>query len=115
MRSKSVLMTLRQREMEFLDNAQAGSEEYIAAQKRLISIEGEIFKREQAEEDAVRKQKESKSERRRRICNSITESVDVAGKIALPVFGIVAVIAAERDIVFGSALKDIVKCFIPKR
>lgn len=93
-----------ERERTHLEGLKVGSEEYEKSFARLIELEDRLADLE--------KHLEGKKDR---TVKNVIEGVKVAGGIALPLVGYVAVTAFEKNETFTSALKGVVNCFIPKK
>lgn len=115
MNLKTLLRDQIEREHAYLIDQAVGSEEYNASMQRLNTLEDKLVDLEHYEADAIRKDKQAEEEKKdRRIRNSI-EITKVATGVALPLIGLVAITAFEKDDTFTSALKGYVNCFIPKK
>lgn len=97
MGSKKRLNELVKIEREYFDTLTVGTPEYAESQERLMNLEKQIT----ALDEGVGK--------------TVIGFVDIAGKIALPVFGWVVVTAFEKNDSLTSSLKKTVDCFLPKR
>lgn len=102
-KARSIVMEMIEREREHLNGCEVGTEEYNDSQKRLIALEEKL-----AELDRI--DIESKD----RFWKFIVEAIKVVGcGIALPVIGLVAITAQERDITYTGAMKALLSSFIP--
>lgn len=115
METKELLIKLIEREGEYCDNQEVGTEEYNKSFKRLIDLKKELESIENSEYEHSRKEREMKELKFDRITKNSIEIVKVGGGIILPLIGYVAVVAFEREETFTSALKGVVNCFIPKK
>ena len=94
---KALLVKLIEREEEYCDSCEIGSEEYVKSLERLTKLREQL--------DAQRDQKG----------RLVVEGVKVAGGIVLPVIGWVVITAFEREDTLTTSLKKTVDCFLPKR
>lgn len=106
--SKDVLLTLIEREKKHCDSLIIGSAEYVESFGRLMQLESLLAELEKAEHEKNVAKKE-------RIVNTILECLKIGSNIGLPLIGYVAIISAEKEITFTGALRDVTKCFLPKR
>ena len=109
------LMKLKEREEAYLSMQTDGSEEYVKSAARLLDIDRQIQSIKEAEENAKRKEREVKSERRDRIFGRCIDVFKAGAGVVLPIIGLVCMTAAEKDITFRGALADYTKLFIPKK
>ena len=108
MRSKEVLLELIERERKHCEGLEIGSEKYIASFNRLTKLEEMMVELEKAEH-------EKDDAKKARIIQTILECVKIGCNVTLPLVGYVAILAAEKEITFTGALRDITKCFLPKQ
>lgn len=104
-----------EREHEYLCQQEVGSEEYNASMKRLGELESKLFDLVKLDLESADKKKQMAEERRDRKTKNIIEVVKTASGIALPVFGLIGIMAFEKEQTFTSALRDYVKYFLPKK
>lgn len=102
METRTMVEQLIERENKYLVEQTVGTDEYNASLERLLTLEAKLADTEKVRDD-----------KKDRIVKYILEGVRVGGGIALPIFGIVAITAQEREITYTSALKSLIGCFIP--
>lgn len=95
---KNAICEQIEREREYLNKQEAGSEEYVASQKRL----SELYKLID----------DSKGRRNQLIMDA---TKFVVGGVIIPVSGLLYITAKEEGITFTGALRDYTKLFLPKR
>ena len=115
METKSILMKLIERETEYCEGYDVGTEEYNSSFKRLLDLKKELETLEKSEVEHERKEREMKELKKDRITKNGIEIVKVGGSIMLPIIGLVAITAFEREDTFTTSLKGFVNCFIPKK
>lgn len=101
---KTVLREQIERESAHLSKLEVGTEDYCKSLDRLNILEDkmtELTKFEDGKKD--------------RTVKNIIEGVKVAGGIVLPVIGLVAITAFEKEETFTTSLRGFVNCFIPKK
>lgn len=101
------LKDLIKRERGYIDTLDTGSDEYVNGTKRLMELEkllSEIEKNEAEMEQA----------KKSRRMGGILEGAKIAVSVLMPLIGYVAIVAAEKEITFTGALRDVTKCFLPK-
>lgn len=108
MRSKEVLLNLIEREREHCEGLEIGSEKYIASFNRLTKLEELLSDLEKAE-------REKDDAKKARVIQTILECVKIGCNVTLPLIGYVVLVAAEKEITFTGALRDVTKCFLPKQ
>ena len=102
------LKDLIERQRRYIDTLDNGTDEYVSAVKLLMDLEKELSEIEKNEAEMVQDQKS------RRV-GTILEAVKIATNVGLPLVGYVVIVAAEKDITFTGALRDVTKCFLPKK
>lgn len=102
------LKDLIERERRYIDTLNTGSDEYVKSMERLMDLEKLLSEIEKNEAEMDQAQKS-------RLIGVILESAKIATNVALPLIGYVAIVAAEKDITFTGALRDVTKCFLPKK
>lgn len=108
MANETTLKALIDREKKYCDTLEEGSEEYVSSTKRLIDLEKELsnIKKNEAEVDIARESRKN---------GNIIEWAKIGANVVLPLIGFVAIVAAEKEITFTGALRDITKSFLPKK
>lgn len=86
-----------EREEKYLSKQEVGTEEYKASLCRLNELETQLAGL-----------KDSKAK-------NVIETAKVVAGVAMPLIGYVAIIAAEKELTFAGALRDVTKCFLPKK
>ena len=104
-----------EREHAYLCGQQVGSDEYNASMKRLGELENKLFDLLKLDLESADKQKQMDEERKDRRTRNIIEIVKTASGIAMPIVGLVGIMAFEKEQTFTSALRDYVKYFLPKK
>lgn len=102
------LKDLIERQRGYIDTLDNGTDEYVSAVKLLMDLEKELSEIEKNEAEMVQAQKS-------RHVGAILEAVKIATNVGLPLIGYVVIVAAEKDITFTGALRDVTKCFLPKK
>ena len=101
---KTLLREQIERESEHLSKLEVGTEEYCKSQDRLNILEDKMT-------DLVKFDDTKKD----RTIKNVIEGVKTAGGIVLPVIGLVAITAFEKNDSFTTSLRGFVNCFIPKK
>lgn len=103
------LTELIEREKAFLSEQEVGTDEYVASLNRLTKLEQQLVE--------IQKHKDTVSEgKKNRILGAIGAVAKVAiVDIGIPVVGLIAITAAEKEITFTGALRDYTKLFLPKK
>lgn len=104
MEQKTLLRERYEREYEYLSKQEVGSDEYNASMSRLNILE-----------DKLNDQERFKKERKDRLFSNINEGVKTASGIVLPLVGLVAITAFEKNDTFTTSLRGIVNCFLPRK
>lgn len=115
MELKTLLREDIEREHNYLLEQEVGSDEYNTSMKRLGELEGKLFNLMQLETESADKKQQRMDERRDRKYKYIFEGVKTASGIIVPFVGLIGIMAFEKEQTFTSALKDYVKCFVPKK
>ena len=115
MKSKTVIMELIEKEKQYCEGLEPGSDEYNKSIYRLIDLNKELENIENSETAATQKTQELAERKKDQRTKNIIEGVKVGSGIVLPLIGYVVVVAFEKDDSFTSALKGVVNCFIPKK
>ena len=101
------LKDLIERERRHIDTLSTGTDEYVSSMKRLMELEKLLSEIEKNEAEINQAQKS------RRMGDGI-EIAKLVVSVAMPVVGLVVIVAEEREITFTGAMRDITKCFLPK-
>lgn len=104
MNSETLLRERIKREYEYQKEHDVGTDEYNASMSRLNTLEDKLTELEN-----------SKSEKNDRIVKNVIEGVKVGSGIVLPIIGLVAITAFEKNDTFTTSLRGFVQCFIPKK
>lgn len=126
---KTLLLNLIEREQNYFDSQESGSEEYVSSQKRLMNLKSQLTDLEKTETELetareklnitkaeleVTKDASAKEDKDRLIRN-VLEGVKVGSGIVLPIIGLVAITAVEKDITFTGSLREYTRYFLPKK
>lgn len=112
---KTLLREQIERESTYLGGQTVGSEEYNASMERLNVLEDKYAELEKTESEGLRKDKQLEEEKKDRKHRTVNEYVKTASGIVLPVIGLVAITAFERNDSFTTSLRGFVNCFIPRK
>ena len=115
MELKTLLYDDIEREHDYLSEQEVGSEEYNSSLKRLSDLEAKLFDLEKFESETAMRNEQMQDEKKDRLIKNIFEGVKIGSGIVVPIIGLVAITAFEKDDTFTSALKGYVNCFIPKK
>ena len=106
--NETALKDLIERERRHIEKLDIGSDEYVKCMERLMELERLVSEFEKIE---IEKEQSRKS----RHMGTAIEWAKIVTNIVMPLIGLIAIIAAERDITFTGAFRDVTKCFLPKR
>ena len=126
---KTLLLNLIEREQNYFDSQESGSEEYVSSQKRLMNLKSQLTDLEKTETeletareklDITKAELEvtkdaSVKEDKDRLIRNILEGVKVGSGIVLPIIGLVAITAVEKDTTFTGSLREYTRYFLPKK
>ena len=115
MELKDLLREDIKREHDFMCEQQVGSDEYNASMKRLGELENKLFDLVKLESESADKEKQLTDAGKDRKIKYIFEGIKVASGVIVPFVGLVGIMAFEKEQTFTSALRDYVKCFVPKK
>ena len=116
MYSKTVLYGMIDRERDYLETQEVGTEEYNSSLQRLKGLNEQLKEIEQFETEFEAKEKETKEVKKDRFTkNAIEIGKFVLGGVVVPVVGLVCITATEKDCTFTGALKEYTRLFIPKK
>ncbi len=116
MYSKTMLYGMIDRERDYLDTHEVGTEEYNASLQRLKSLNEQLKEIEEFEADFEAKEKESNEVKKDRLVKNVIEvGKFVVGGVIVPLIGLVCITATEKDCTFTGALKEYTRLFIPKK
>lgn len=116
MYSKTMLYGMIDRERDYLETHEVGTEEYNASLQRLKGLNEQLKEIEQFEVDFEAKEKESNDTKKDRfIKNAIEVGKFVVGGVVIPLVGLVCITATEKESTFTGALKEYTRLFIPKK
>lgn len=126
---KTLLLNLIEREQNYFDSQESGSEEYVSSQKRLMNLKSQLTDLEKTETeletareklDITKAELEvtkdaSVKEDKDRLIRNVLEGVKVGSGIVLPIIGLVAITAVEKDTTFTGSLREYTRYFLPKK
>lgn len=116
MDSKTLLLEQIERERTYVRGCSVGSEEYNASFERLIRLEEKMAEIEKSEAELNFRHEQMAEEKKDRFVKNIIEGVKVVGTgMVIPIVGLVAITAFEKNDTFTTALRGFVNCFIPKK
>lgn len=115
MNGRELVMSRIEKELEYLETVEIGSEAYSAAAKRLDALNAQLIELDKNDAELDVKKQQSKTDRIFQIVRTAGEVVGVVGGLVLPVIGLVCITATEKETTFTGALRDYTKLFIPKR
>ena len=105
MYSKEMLLKLIEKETTYLNSHEVGSEEYNKSMTRLVELQGQLAELE----------KFDKEQKNKNVGNAIEVGKFILGSVVIPVVGLVAITAVEKDITFTGALREYTRYFLPKK
>ena len=108
---KTLLLNLIEREQTYFENQKSGSEEYVNSQARLMKLSSQLtdLKKAEAEKEA------SAKDQKNTLIRNVLEGVKVGSGIVLPIIGLVAITAVEKDTTFTGSLREYTRYFLPKK
>ena len=108
---KTLLSNLIEREQNYFDSQESGSEEYVNSQARLMKLNSQLTELEKAEAEKEASAKDQKNT----LIRNVLEGVKVGSGIILPIIGLVAITAVEKDTTFTYSLREYTRYFLPKK
>ena len=108
---KTLLLNLIEREQNYFDSQESGSEEYVNSQARLMKLNSQLTEQEKAESEKEASAKDQKNT----LIRNVLEGVKVGSGIVLPIIGLVAITAVEKDTTFTGSLREYTRYFLPKK
>ena len=108
---KTLLLNLIEREQNYFDSQESGSEEYVNSQARLMKLNSQLTDLEKAESEKEASAKDQKNT----LIRNVLEGVKVGSGIVLPIIGLVAITAVEKDTTFTGSLREYTRYFLPKK
>ena len=108
---KTLLLNLIEREQNYFDSQESGSEEYVNSQARLMKLNSQLKKKKKAESEKEASAKDQKNT----LIRNVLEGVKVGSGIVLPIIGLVAITAVEKDTTFTGSLREYTRYFLPKK
>ena len=108
---KTLLLNLIEREQNYFDSQESGSEEYVNSQARLMKRNSQLTELEKAESEKEASAKDQKNT----LIRNVLEGVKVGSGIVLPIIGLVAITAVEKDTTFTGSLREYTRYFLPKK
>ena len=108
---KTLLLNLIEREQTYFESQEPGSEEYVDSQSRLMKLSSQLADLEKAEAEKEASAKVQKNT----LIRNVLEGVKVGSGIVLPIIGLVAITAVEKDTTFTGSLREYTRYFLPKK
>ena len=108
---KTLLSNLIEREQNYFDSQESGSEEYVNSQARLMKLNSQLTELEKAEAEKEASAKDQKNT----LIRNVLEGVKVGSGIILPIIGLVAITAVEKDTTFTGSLREYTRYFLPNK
>ena len=126
---KTLLLTLIEREQTYFESQEPGSEEYVDSQARLVKLSSQLADLEKTETELKTTEEKlelskaelevtkdvSVKEDKDRLIRNILEGVKVGSGIILPIIGLVAITAVEKDTTFTGSLREYTRYFLPNK
>ena len=126
---KTLLLNLIEREQTYFESQKPGSEEYVDSQTRLMKLSSHLADLEQTETELKTTEEKlelskaelevtkdvSVKENKDRLIRHILEGVKVGSGIILPIIGLVAITAVEKDTTFTGSLREYTRYFLPNK
>ena len=126
---KTLLLNLIEREQNYFDDQSPGDEEYVNSQKRLMNLKSQLTDLEKTETELKTTEEKleitkaelevtkdvSVKENKDRLIRNILEGVKVGSGIILPIIGLVAITAVEKDTTFTGSLREYTRYFLPQK
>ena len=127
--NKTLLLNLIEREQTYFESQKPGSEEYVDSQARLMKLSNQLADLEKTETELKTTEEKleitkaelevtkdvSVKENKDRLIRNILEGVKVGSGIILPIIGLVAITAVEKDTTFTGSLREYTRYFLPKK
>ena len=108
---KTLLLNLIEREQTYFESQKPGSEEYVNSQARLMKLSSQLTDLEKGEAEKEASAKDQKNT----LIRNVLEGVKVGSGIVLPIIGLVAITAVEKDTTFTGSLREYTRYFLPKK
>ena len=126
---KTLLLNLIEREQNYFESQKPGSEEYVDSQSRLMKLSSQLADLEKTETELKTTEEKlelskaelevtkdvSVKENKDRLIRHILEGVKVGSGIILPIIGLVAITAVEKDTTFTGSLREYTRYFLPNK
>ena len=126
---KTLLLNLIEREQTYFESQKPGSEEYVDSQTRLMKLSSQLADLEKTETELKTTEEKleiskaelevtkdvSVKENKDRLIRHILEGVKVGSGIILPIIGLVAITAVEKDTTFTGSLREYTRYFLPNK
>ena len=126
---KTLLLNLIEREQYYFESQKPGSEEYVDSQSRLMKLSSQLADLEKTETELKTTEEKleiskaklevtkdvSVKENKDRLIRHILEGVKVGSGIILPIIGLVAITAVEKDTTFTGSLREYTRYFLPNK
>ena len=112
---KTLLLDLIEREQKYFDNQEPGSEEYVNSQSRLMKLNAQLTDLEKTEADLESGKNAEAKDQKDKLIRNILEGIKVGSGIVLPIIGLVAITAVEKDTTFTGSLRGYTQYFLPKK
>ena len=113
--NKTLLLDLIEREQKYFDNQAPGSEEYVNSQSRLMKLNAQLTDLEKTEADLESGKNAEAKDQKDKLIRNILEGIKVGSGIVLPIIGLVAITAVEKDTTFTGSLRGYTQYFLPKK
>ena len=108
---KTLLLNLIEREQTYFESQKSGSEEYVNSQARLMKLSSQLTDLEKAEAEKEASVKDQKNT----LIRNVLEGVKVGSGIILPVIGLGASTAVEKDTTFTGAVREYTRDLLPNK
>ena len=126
---KTLLLNLIEREQNYFDDQSPGDEEYVNSQKRLMNLKSQLTDLEKTEAELKTTEEKleitkaelevtkdvSVKEDKDRLIRNVLEGIKIGSGIVLPIIGLIAITAVEKDITFTGSLREYTRYFLPKK
>ena len=126
---KTLLLNLIEREQTYFESQKPGSEEYVDSQSRLMKLSSQLADLEKTETELKTTEEKlelskaelevtkdvSVKENKDRLIRHILEGVKVGSGIILPIIGLVAITAVEKDTTLTGSLREYTRYFLPNK
>ena len=107
---ETLLLNLIEREQNYFEGQKPGSEEYVNSQERLVKLNGQLMELGKAEAEKEASAKDQKD----KLIRNVLEGIKIGTGIILPIIGLVAITAVEKEITFTGSSREYTRYFLPK-